>query len=68
MKKILGYKFFNTSEDFEKWQSDNPECQITQVTPYFNGLSADTKDEDHMKFDVSPPIVFVVFFRQSGSS
>jgi len=38
--KIIKYKQFKTSKDFEKWQKSFPECMITNVVPALNKLES----------------------------
>lgn len=42
---ILGYIRFNSSEEFEKWQIDNPDIEVRQVTPLVSGMSFDINSE-----------------------
>ena len=34
MKTVIKYKVFTSSKEFEKWQEDNPQYGIYQMSPY----------------------------------
>ncbi len=38
MKKILSYKVFNSSEELEQWQKDNPGVDVFSISPMVKGL------------------------------
>ena len=44
---MIRYRCFGCSEDFEKWQQDNPRAKIYVVTPVVSGVDFDfSADKD----------------------
>jgi flagellar hook-basal body complex protein FliE len=43
-KKILKYKMFDTSEDFEQWQKDNENVTVSNVTPVITNMAMDVSE------------------------
>lgn len=46
---ILKYICFKSSEDFEKWQLDNPSCKVHHISPLVSGidLQFDSTEKDN---------------------
>jgi len=57
--RIIGYKFFNNTEEFEQWQRDNPQFIVNFVSPAPTGFV--TTDEEGNDVDMKPYEVFVTY-------
>jgi len=57
----MKYITFNTSEDFEKWQNENPKIEIIQITPLLSGLSMSKKTPICLSATIAPCAVFVLY-------
>ena len=43
---MIAYTCFKCSEDFEKWQDENPQFSVCQIQPVLDGLDFDFKDKE----------------------
>ena len=43
-RKILKYKLFETSEDFEQWQKDNKNVTVINVAPIITNMAMDVSE------------------------
>lgn len=60
--KIISYKLFSKEEDFKRWQIDNQDCRIMQITPMLEKINM-AFDESSMEA-VTELKVFVTYFRE----
>lgn len=45
MKKLIGYSFFKSQNEFEKWQLDNEEFMVHTVQPNANSFDINAKEK-----------------------
>ena len=57
----LKYITFATTGDFEKWQDENPQAQIHQVTPIIGGLKMNQTTSEQLDATIAPCAVFVLY-------
>lgn len=64
--KVISYKVFENSKDFEQWQKENPETGIISVSPFAGNIRGIQNGvENHSNFCMNVPItVFVTYFKE----
>ena len=64
--EILNYKYFYSSNDFVKWQQDNPNIMLTQVIPVLDEIRGTT--ENDVILEECKNKIFVLYFKMNGES
>ena len=54
MKRIIGYKTFDSSEDFEVWQAEHPDLDIYSISPMINEMNFNQDDREDKICTVKP--------------
>jgi hypothetical protein len=62
------YATFTTTGDFEKWQDENPQAIIHQVTPIIGGLQMNQTTPEKMDATIAPCAVFVLYHESSSAT
>jgi hypothetical protein len=57
----LKYITFATTGDFEKWQDENPQAKIHQITPIIGGLKMNQTTSEQLDATIAPCAVFVLY-------
>lgn len=66
---VLKWVVFNTSEEFEKWQHDNPQFTMVSVQPVYRGYHLTAEEEQINEYfktgkgDALNNIAVIVFYR-----
>ena len=63
MKTIIAYKDFTNTEAFEKWQIENPNIRLSQITPMIDSMRqqqiTDLETDIYTEY-----AVFVTYFKE----
>lgn len=64
--KVIAYKMFESSEQFEEWQVENPEVGIINVSPFVGNVSGKQRGSDtQADFNLNVPInAFITYFKE----
>jgi len=65
--KIVSYKMFGSTEEFEKWQIENDEIGILSIAPMVGGIGGNLHQESEIKSDYEFETsinVFVTFLKE----
>ena len=65
MKKIIKYKTFSFSHEFEKWQKENDDVKIIQIYPMIRELSGAQTGEHEVLVDTEVGI-FVTYYEEKS--
>ena len=63
MKTIIAYKDFTNTEAFEKWQIENPNIRLSQITPMIDSM----RQEQITDLEIgiyNEYAVFVTYFKE----
>jgi len=65
--KVVSYKMFGSTEEFEKWQIENDEIELLSITPMVGGMGGNLHQESEIKSDYEFQTsinVFVTFLKE----
>lgn len=65
--KVVSYKMFGSTEEFEKWQIENDEIGILSISPMVGGIGGNLHQESEIKSDYEFETsinVFVTFLKE----
>lgn len=66
--KVVSYKMFGSSEEFEKWQIEYPEIELLSIAPMVGGMGGEhdvDSDDAPVRYDFHTSInVFVTFLKE----
>lgn len=65
MEKVIKYRFFSSSEDFEKFQKTTEDIKIINITPVPNEALEADKEEYNLKISFG---VFVTYWGLSDET
>jgi hypothetical protein len=61
--KVLAYTTFGTSEEFEKWQIDNPDYPIQNINPLLSGMKMSMEESALSGEATTSVVIFVLYWR-----
>lgn len=64
VRKILRYTTFRSSEDFEKWQKDNPAVRVCHISPIVREASGREVADHEVIIDIDCS-VFVTYWEET---